>query len=179
MKTQEALAMGTLVWKQPKWSSDHFELRVGRQVVGELWWTKCLSDQAVARYGGSTWVFDRPGFFRDRVVAVDHGSGAPAASIDFDWLKDGVLVLSDGRRFSWQRTKVLGLAWGLVASNGVVVFDMELGMDGLKRQAIVRLGPGAPSLPGIGLLLCIGMYLGVCTELDTAGALAMTAATGG
>jgi hypothetical protein len=177
--SDERIAMNTLVWKQPKWSSDHFELMGGQQVVGELWWTKCLSDQAVARYGGSTWLFDRPGFFRDRVVAVERGSGAPAASFAFGWLKDGELVLADGRSFRWFRTKVLGLAWALVDLNGVGVFDIELGMDWFKRQAVVRLQPGARSTAGIGLMLCMGMYLGICIDLDTAAVAAVTPATCG
>jgi hypothetical protein len=177
MKPLESLIKTTLLWKQPKWAVEHYELWAGEDQLGELYWTKCLSDQAIARCGGLTWTLDRRGFFRDRAVAVEAGSEALAASFTFEWLKDGDLVLADGRSFRWYRTKVFGNAWALVDKAGGAVFEIHLGMNWFKRLAIVRLWPDVQRMPGLGLLLCLGLYLGICTEQDAAGAVvAATAA---
>ena len=169
----------TLEWKQPKWSLDRFELKAGAQVLGELYWTKCLSDQAVARSGQSTWVLGRRGFFRDRLVAVEPGTEAVAASFTFGWLKDGDLVLADGRSFRWYRTRLLDSVWALAVKAGGAVFEIHPGMNWLKREATVRLSPDVRAMPGLSLLLCLGMYLALCTMQDEAGAVvAATAACG-
>jgi hypothetical protein len=180
VERRQALAGTTLKWKQPKWSVDRFELRSDGRVLGELYWTKCLSDQAVACYGESIWILDRRGFFRDRVVALEPSSKAPEASFTFECLKDGDLILADGRSFRWYRTKIFDTAWALVDSAGGAVFEIHLGMDWFKYQATVRLWPDARAIPELGLLLCLGMYLSVCTMQDyAAGALAATTATVG
>jgi hypothetical protein len=176
MTPLESLAAATLVWTQPKWSTDRLELRVGEEALGELYWTKCFSDQAVARCGGSTWILDRRGCFRDRVVAVEAGSGTLAASFTFEWMKDGDLVLADGRSWRWYRTKVFDTAWAMVDESGAAVFEIHLAMRWFKRQATVRLWPDAHAIPELGLLLCLGMYLSVCTLQDAAGAVAATTA---
>lgn len=179
MKTREALAMGTLVWKQPKWSVDRFELQASGQVLGELWWTKCLSDQAFARYGESTWVFDRTGFFRDRVVAAEPGAKVLTASCTFALLQDGDLVLGNGRSFHWYRTELLDTAWAFADQAGGAVFEIRLGMRWFKYEASVRLWPAAQALPELGLLLCLGMYLSVCSMQDMGAVVAGTTATTG
>ncbi len=177
MKPLESLTETTLLWKQPKWSVDHYELWSGEDQLGELYWTKCLSDEAIARFGGSTWILDRRGFFRDRVVAVEFGSKALAASFTFDWLNDGELLLPDGRAFHWYRTKILDTAWALVQKAGSAVFEIQLGMKWLKHQATVRLSPDAQAIPKLALLLCLGLYLSVCTMHDSAAAAAVVAST--
>jgi hypothetical protein len=179
MKPLASLTKTVLLWKQPKWAVDYYELRAGEDLLGELYWTKCLSDQAIARCDGSTWVLDRRGFFRDRVVATAPGSEQPVASFDFEWLKDGDLILTDGRSFRWYRTKVFGSAWALVGEAGGAVFEIHLGMNWFKRQATVKLWPDVHTMPGLGLLLCLALYLGICTEQDAAGAAAATTAVVG
>jgi hypothetical protein len=176
MTPLEMIAARTLVWTQPKWIADRFELRAGEEVLGELYWTKCLSDQAVARYGNSTWILDRRGFFRDRVVAIEPGTKELAASFTFGWLQDGDLVLADGRSFRWYRTKIFDTAWALVDNADGAVFEIRLGADWFKRKAAVRLWPDAKAKPGLGLLLSLGMYLAICTMQDAAGAVAATSA---
>jgi hypothetical protein len=180
MMPLESLTTTTLVWHQPKWSADRYELRAGQEVLGELYWTKFLSDQATARCDGSTWVLDRRGFFRGRVIATEPGSERVVARLDFEWLKDGNLILADGRSFRWWRTKIFDTAWALADGAGGEVFEIHLGMKWFKVQATVRLGPEARAIPELGLLLCLGMYLSVCTMQDyaaVAGA-ATTAAVG-
>lgn len=179
MTPLESLTATTLVWTQPKWSADRYELRAGEETLGELYWTKCLSDEAIARCGESTWILDRLGFFRDRVAAVERGSGTLAASLTFDWLKDGDLVLADGRSYHWYRTRVFDTAWALADKAGGPVFEIQLGMKWFKHQASVRLWPDAQAIPELGLLLCLGLYLSVCTMQDMAGAVAATTAAVG
>lgn len=177
MERLQPIVGTTLEWKQPKWSVDRYELRAGEEMVGELYWTKCLSDQAVGRYGDSTWILDRRGCFRDRVLAVEAGTQAQVASLVFEWLKDGDLILTGGRSFRWYRTKIFDTAWALADKAGGAVFEIHLGMKWFKYQATVRLGPGAQAIPELGLLLCLGLYLCVCTMQDLAAGGAAVAAT--
>ncbi len=51
-------------------------------------------------------------------------------------------------------------------------FEIRLGMNWFKRRAVVRLWPDVQRTPGLALLLCLGLYLGICIEQDAAGAAA-------
>jgi hypothetical protein len=176
MKSLESLDQRTLLWRQPKWAEERHELRAADGLFAELYWTKWFSDQAVAECSHGSWILDRPGFFRDRVVASDTRSGEQVASFAFEWLKNGDLTLSDGRTFRWYRTKAFDTAWALVDKAGGAVFEVHLGMNWFKREATVRLRPDSRTMPGLGLLLCLGMYLGICTVQDAAGAAAAATA---
>jgi hypothetical protein len=113
------------------------------------------------------------------VVAIEAGNDAVAASFTFGWLKDGDLDLADGRSFRWYRTKLLDTAWALVDKAGGAVFEIHLGMNWFKREATVRLWPDVHAMPGLDLLLCLGLYLALCTLQDEAGAVAATTAVVG
>lgn len=176
MKSLESLDQRTLLWRQPKWAAERYELRAADGLLAELYWTKWFSDQAVAECSQGSWILDRPGCFRDRAVAIDARSGEQAASFAFDWLKDGDLTLADGRTFHWYRTKSFSNAWALVEKDGGVVLEIQIGMRWFKQEALVRLWPGVQKIPGLGLLLCLSLYLGLCIMQDAAGVVAATSA---
>jgi hypothetical protein len=165
-----------LLWKQPKWAVDHFRLHAGEDLVGELYWTKCLSDQAVAKFGEGSWALDRIGFFRDRAVAIDGRTGMEAARFAFGWLGEGGIHLANGRVFRWRRTKAFASAWTLVDEIGQRVYDLEIGMHWFKVEAAVSLSTSTERMSEIGLLLCMGLYIARCTMQDAAGAVVVASA---
>jgi hypothetical protein len=164
-----------LLWKQPKFGADHFELVQGEVPFAELTWTRLLSDAAVGRAAGGWWTFDRLGCLRARVVATVAGSEGVAASFEFDWLKNGTLRLANGRTFEWYRTKTLVSAWALAEAGGKAHFEIQHGFHWFSQRAWVTLHfpAGDPDLP---LLLCLAMYLVYCINQDMAGAVAATTA---
>ncbi len=166
----------TMLWKQPKFAVDHFELRSGDELLGEITWTKWLSDRALAKCNHGTWVLDRLGFFRDQVIATEAGSGNRVAGFEFGWLGEGDVRLPNGQVFPWFRTKALCGAWALTNESGEPVFEIQFGMRWFKQEAVVSLRPAADQTPELGLLLCLGFYLGYMSLQDAAGAAAATTA---
>lgn len=178
MKSMNTLTGDELLWKQPKFGVDHFELVQDDVPFAELYWTRLLSDAAVGRVAGSWWTFDRLGWPRARVAATVAGSEGVAASFEFDWLKNGTLRLANGRTFEWYRTKAFANAWALAEAGGKAFFEIEHGYHWFNQRAWVTLHfpAGDTDLP---LLLCLAMYLVHCINLDMAGAAAATAAVVG
>lgn len=176
MDVLRALPSTRLTWTQPKWGVDHFVLQVGERRLGEIYWRKWFSDEAVARLGDQSWLFDRLGFFRDRAVAMELDSHKELAQISFDWMKDAVVTLSDGQTFEWFRTKALGDAWAMVDANQQLLYELEFGMRWFKHSAHVTLKRQAYRVQDVGLLLCLGVYLSYVTMLDTAAVVAATVA---
>lgn len=166
MTTRMQIPEKKLQWSQPKWSVDRFELHAGGELLGELYWTKCMSDQAIARCSKSSWVLDRRGFFRDRVVVLKSDSQALAASFQFDWLMDGELLVANGRSFRWSRTKLLEPAWTLIDEAGTAIFEIQLRFMWFKHEATIRLWADQRTTPGLDLLLSMGMYLAMITMQD-------------
>lgn len=176
MKPINALTTNELLWKQPKFAVDHFELYQNNNLFAEVYWTKLLSDAAVGKVEGNWWTFDRLGWLRDKVVANIADSEQVVASLDFDWLKNGTLELVNGRVFEWYRTKTLANAWALIEMGGKAFFEIEHGYHWFKQRAWVTLHfpVNDPELP---LLLCMTMYLVYCINQDAAGAIAAISAT--
>lgn len=163
-----------LVWKQPKFGVDHYELFAGENLYAELYWTKWFSDRATAICSGKQWMFDRVGFFRSKVIAVNRDGETTAAQFEFDWTKGGVIRLAKGLPFRWHRTKALRNTWALEDMNEQVLFEMELGMRWFKYQAWVDLHTLPRDMVDLDLLLPLCLYLAICAMQDTA---AVTAAT--
>lgn len=172
MKSLESADRSQLILKQTKCGARDFELYSGDDLVGILYWPKWLSDRAVAECADGKWLIDRVGFFRHRVAVTDAGSGMQIASLDFGWLRDGDLTLTNGRVFRWYRTRAFRNFWALADENNQVLFEIQAGMHWFKYEADVVLHIHAESLPDLPLLILTGWYLGYVTIQDTAAAVA-------
>jgi len=139
MKPMNTLTRNEMLWKQPKFGVDHFELYQEDDLFGEVYWTKLLSDAAVGQVAAGWWTFDRLGWLRDKVVATVANSEQVVASFEFDWLKNGTLHLPNGRIFEWYRTKALANAWALVETSEKAFFEIEHGHHWFKQRAWVTL----------------------------------------
>lgn len=123
----------SLVWRQPKFSKDYYELvddsadniLAGDTLYATLGWPKWLSDQAIARSAFGIWYFDRLGWTRRTITAsrpaksaeISGMPGRPAyerlASFEVGWFWEGDLTLRSGEVFHWYRTKTFRNAWAL------------------------------------------------------------------
>lgn len=174
MKNIRSVKQRMLIWKQPKFAVDHYELRAGEELIGELYWTKWLSDRAVACCGQGVWELDRVGCLRQQVVAFDSRSRMRVASFEFGWLNEGDILMANGRVYQWYRTKTFNSAWAIVDENDELVYEIQIGTRWFKYEASVSLAVDNFNSE-LALLICLGMYLGICTMQDAAAAVAATA----
>ena len=170
-----------LVWKQPKFSSDYYQLCTAKQVFADLAFTTWFSDKAEARSAHGSWVLDRVGIFRDPIRAWKAGSNIEIATAVRGWLGDYNLSLHAKDEFQFYRTKILANRWALTDNNNLLVYEIQFGMHWFKQynpikldQAIISSHSTSPD--HLDLLLILGMYLGYCNNQDAAGAVAATSA---
>ena len=156
MKSINTLTENELLWNQPRFGADHFELYRDDGLFAGIYWTKLLSDAAIDRVANRWWTFDRLGWLRDKVVATVADTEQVVASFEFDWLKNGTLQLANGRTFEWYRTKTLSNAWALVENGQRAFFEIEHGFHWFKQRAWVTLHFPADD-PDLPLLLCLPM----------------------
>ena len=167
-----------LMWKQTGFGVREFELFSDQDLVGRLYWPKWLSDYAVAECGDGKWTMDRIGFFRDRAMAVEAGTGIEVASVTFDWVGDSELTLSNGRKYQLFKTGFLSNNWTLADENEDTVFEMKEGMRWFKNDAKIALQVGAITQRELPLLIFLGWYLAYMQIQDaTAAAAAASAAS--
>lgn len=172
MKGLRSVDHRQLMWKQVAFGAREFELRAGDDLVGKLYWPKWLSDRAVAICADGSWLIDRLGFFRDKVVVTDMGSSTRVGSFIRNWLGDGMLSLVIGREYQWFRTKVFSNSWAFADKNDVVLLEIHDWMRCFKHEAEVKLRIGVTSLPELPLLILIGWYLAYMNIQDAAAAVA-------
>lgn len=175
MKNERVVTAMELTWKQPKFGADHFKLFSGSVLVGEIYWKKWLSDQAIALYGQYKWILNRDGCLRQRVVARDYESGRQVSSFEIGWMYEGDILFASGRTYHWFRRKAFREVWAISDQEENLVFEIQFGRHWFKQEAIVTLA-GSKTADDVGLLICLAFYLGYCASQDAAAAVAATAA---
>jgi hypothetical protein len=176
MKSMKAVDLGRLKWKQKRFAVDDFELRSGKDLVGVMYWTKWLSDLAVAKSVDGRWHLDRPGFFRDRVIVSEQESEEEIAVFDIDWFGEGTLTFVGGRSYQWYRTKAFCNHWALANEDEEVLFEIREGTRWFKHEAVVVLYIAAEKEADLPLLILIGWYLVIMAIQDSAAVVAATTA---
>ena len=176
MKSMQANNLGNLQWKQKRFAVHDFQLQAGDDQVGELYWTKWFSDQAVAKSADGCWLMDRPGFFRDRVVVREQESGKSIAVFDSGWFGEGNLRFMNGRSYQWYRTKAFCNHWALANEDEEVVLEIREGMRWFKHEADIVPYASAQKEADFMLLIFIGWYLVFMAMQDSAAVVAATTA---
>ncbi|NIS80204.1 MAG: hypothetical protein GTO14_08335 [Anaerolineales bacterium] len=150
-----------------------FEMWAEGQRIATLDWPKCLSDYAVGVWGGDRWTFDRSGFFRDTVEVYGRSENI-YATLHYDWFKDGVLQLQDGRKYRWQKTRYFCDEWTLSDGQGRVVFEIELWLHWFRRMGKIRYGEATLEVRDLAVLSLAGWYLAYMHTEDVAVVVAVT-----
>lgn len=174
MKSMRTVDLSNLIWKQTRFGVHEFELRSEGDIVGVMYWTKLLSDLAVAETADGVWELDRPGFFRDRLVVHDRRTGRDVAFFNKGWFGEGRLILRDGRTMDWYRTKAFCNHWALSNPDEEVICEIREGMRWFKHEADVVLYPAAASESDLLLLILICWYLVFMSIQDSAAVVAAT-----
>ena len=173
--------LNDLVWKQPKFAADHFELSSGKNLYAELTFTKILSDRAEAIGSHGAWILDRPGLFRDQVIVWNAMSNIETAWASREWFGDYKLNLSGINNLEFYRTKILANKWAMTREGNQLVYEIQFDYRWFKQYNPVSLSKKTIATfehqaEPIEILLILGMYLGYCSMQDAAGAAAATVA---
>lgn len=157
---------GELVWTQPSARHRHYELRAGDETVATLDWQKSLGSLALATTADGEWTFKRAGFWHPRVTARPAGTETEVASFEAGWTGDGTLRLEGGETFAWKPGNFWQTRWGWHDAAGSLLVGFRQRTSLLKTEGVVEIEAGAPA--SLALLLCLGWYLVVLSEDDSA-----------
>ena len=166
---------GEMVWKQPKLGVDHYALHNGKDIYGELYWMKWLTDNAVGLCNGKKYAFSRVVFTPSRVVAYEGEHRTRIADFDFNHSKGGVIRLTDRTSYYWSRKDLIRNIWILETKNEDLLLELEINLRWLKQEAFLNLQTTVEETEKIDLLILMSFYLAVCALRDTQEAAAPTA----
>jgi hypothetical protein len=176
MQSMSSINNKHILWKQTIFGAYDFELLMGDDLKGRMYWPKWLSDQAVAVCAEGEWLIDRVGFFRDRAVMLDMQSETKIASVDFKLLGDFKIKLNDEREFELFRTKAFCEHWALTDENDVTVLEINAGMHWFKHVAEITLAAKIEDASAVPALIMLSWYLVFMNTQDAAAAIAATTA---
>lgn len=157
-------------WSRPRLLERRYTLQAGDDLLAVLRWESLFSCQAVAETADGTWVLQRTGFFRSRVVVRAVGSDTEVATVRAGWSGTGEIQASDHRRYRWRKAGFWSPFWFLEGEDGLPLVEFERAF--LRRAAAVRVQPSAGAIPDLALLVALGWYLLVLADDDAAGAAA-------
>lgn len=165
----------TIETRQLGWGVRGFELSIEGERIASLTWPKWSSDYAVGEWGAERWGFDRPGVFRDKLEIYDRMESA-YATLHYDWLKDGKLILRNGRTYGWQMTRTFRDKWALTDEQGFVIYEIEAWQHWFKRMGEIRFRKAAITAADLRPLVLAGWYLAFKHTEDMAAVVAATVA---
>lgn len=175
------IELNNLVWKQPKFSRDHYELCGKQKLFADLSFTQMFSDRAEAHSAHGSWILNRPGFFRDQVFAWSRESGDENARAVRRLFGDYELSILNYTGYQFFCTKILANTWVLTGENDKILYEIQFDLRWFKQYNQIWLTNETISSfknnpDQIDLLLILGMYLRICSTQDAAGAVAATSA---
>ncbi len=159
-----------LVWDQPKGMRRYFSLHAGQHEIGEMFWPRWLSDEAVATVRGRSWRMRRLGFFRRNAEAVPV-DGGPVARFEQRMRGDGPITIGEDR-YDWQLRSVWRSEYALIDPNGMEVLHVRFRPGIFRQSAELRVPPWATEHRHLALLVAFVFYLASMRQQDTAAAAA-------
>jgi hypothetical protein len=149
---------GPLTWHAER-GGRAFELRSGADVVATLAFEKLFGSLATGRTATGAWTFKRAGFLQPRVTVREAGAELDLAVFHPTWTGSGEVEFGAGVRVHWRSFGFWSREWAFVrgAEERLVTFRPE--EDVSAPGSRVELGAAARTLPDIGVLLCLGIYL--------------------
>ena len=157
-----------LVWEKPRAMSKEFELRAGEEVLATLKWSKgWWSTLAEAASAGGKWTFKRSGFLKSKTTARLPGSESDLATFEQNWRGAGILQLSSGSTYRWEKDAFWGarFAWKDATGNPLVRFRYRA-----LKSGEVEVTPSAASVSDLPLLVVLGWYVLVSSVQESVAA---------
>lgn len=158
MRSLSETARVGLSWSPVNFFSRDFELRAGEEVLARVVKHNLLTDAAEAIASDGHWTFRRDWLLGQRAMARAQDAAEDAATLDRDWLGEGVLHMAGGDRYLWKRRDVWGARWALTRENGEAL--LEFVPRSLLPQAghDLAITPAGAALPELSLVTLLCAY---------------------
>lgn len=149
----------------------------GDVVIGTLSFTGMIHPKAKAEMGGRQWIFEKKGFFRNRILIKGPDSDEIIATYHPEMLRTrGLLYLArDNKKYRYKSTSMWKSHYAWVDNSGKDLISYKMG-GFLKVRGKAEVADLTLEDPHYSLILMLGVYLGHNDESDTTGA---AAASGG
>jgi hypothetical protein len=160
-----------LHWVQPQAFKMNFELQTAQGTLATLNFKGWLNTLAEGESGDGTWLFNRPGFWQNRVTIQDAKTGSEVAVFRRNlWKGGGTLEVGYGRTIAvttnfWQTRLVFQSESGIP----ILVYDIK---GVFRTSASLTIEPHAAQVPELAWLVMLGWYLVVMMRRDSAAAAA-------
>jgi hypothetical protein len=162
---------GSLKWTQPSTWKRSYLLGSGAEQVGRLEFTGMFGTLAKAETGDGCWTFKRVGFWQQRAsIRACESDQELAAFRNNTWKDGGTLEFAGGRSFR-ATTNFWNTKFQFENADGAMLVHFDYGgMFHLSADVVVA--PAAATLPELPVLICLGWYLAVMLQGDSAAATA-------
>lgn len=152
--------LGELIWSRPQALRRDLVLEAGSEQLALLRWEKLFSLQATAICADGRWIIGRQGAIalKSQVVMREAGSGQEAATFERNWRGAGVLRLTAGVEYRWQRTGFWRGTWfwSSPLKERLVAFRWR---QGLRTKIGMEVDPAARELAEAPVLVLLGAYV--------------------
>jgi hypothetical protein len=156
MRSWAEMSGEALTWTQLR--AGLYCLRGGEGVYAQLRCQAAASSSATGQTGDERWSFRRIGLQRPRIAVRRAGQERDVAVFRHSGQGEGTLVLGDGRRFAWRRTRMRGREKGFFDADGEPVIRFTpLAMPGTVR-ARVDVPSDRLEMAELPLLALVGWY---------------------
>jgi hypothetical protein len=166
----EAIGKKSLLCRQTKFGAFDFELFLGDDLIGRMYWPKWLSDEAVATCADGDYLINRLGFFAHRAVMLDMETEREVATVNIKWLGDCEITFHDGRTFQLFQTKAFCEHWVLSDENDETVIEIKPGTHWFKYVVEIDLHAKSGQTAAAPSLIMLCWYLIFMNTQDAAAA---------
>ncbi len=156
MPDVQSLAGVELPWVRTGYLPAAFALRWGDIEVGSLSWEKLLSSHAIARTAAGAWHIRRAGL--QGLVLQDAASDGPVGTVRLHLFGSGEITLPGGT-LALRRAGVFPPALRIDDPSGMPLVTVQGRWGLLWRGGVCRFEPAAATLPEVGLVALLGMYI--------------------
>lgn len=162
-----------LKWVQTSGWKQSYELRdANDNVIATLRRPSMWSSRAEVDAPGNRWIFERKGWFRQRVIIRSVGTGEEPASYIYHSTK-GRLQYPDGHVFLWKQGNFWGTKWMWTTEDGEPLIGFQT-KGFLKMGSEIELNSDLASEKAPSLLIFLGWYLYTLYSEDSAAVIAAT-----
>jgi hypothetical protein len=160
-----------LRWVQPQAFKMNYELQTPQGTAAILTFKGWFNTLAVGESGEGNWLFNRPGFWQDRVTIQDERTGGNVAVFRRNiWKGGGILEVGFGRIIKvttnfWQTR----LVFQTESDIPILAYDIK---GVFRTSATLTIEPHATQVPELAWLVMLGWYLVVMMRRDSAAAAA-------
>ncbi|MBI0584011.1 MAG: hypothetical protein ISF22_07265 [Methanomassiliicoccus sp.] len=126
MAALREIALGTLVWTQPKRGQRSYVLGHRDRQIASLSFPSMLGSRAEADADGTGYVFERSGVFRPKVIITKSPFDQEVGRMEMSLKGNGSVEMFNGRRYALEKKSIWKNRWDLINEQGEVLASMTV-----------------------------------------------------